>query len=253
MRHRTPIIAGNWKMFKSPTEGAALAQEIMAGLTELPMSEVVVCPPLVSLQSVYEVLRGTPIGLGAQDIHWEDSGAYTGEVSAPMLAGWCTHVIIGHSERRTYFGESDKQVKLKVAAALQHGLIPIICVGENLAENESGITSAVVERQVRAAYTDVTAEQAITTVIAYEPVWAIGTGMASTCAGANAVCGINVRGVLTDIFGESVAQSVRVQYGGSVKPANIADFIIQPDIDGALVGGASLDADDFLAIVENAV
>ena len=252
MIHRTPVIVGNWKMYKSPAEGAALAHEIVAAVGTLATSDVVVCPPFVTLPSVSDALLGTTIALGAQDIHWEETGAYTGEVSAPMLAGWCTHVIIGHSERRQYFGESDQNVKRKVTGALEYGLVPIICVGENLAENEAGRTAEVVERQVRAAYGDVTSEQAVTTIMAYEPVWAIGTGKAASGAGANAVCGINVRGVLTDLFGENVAQRVRVLYGGSVNPENISVFVNQPDIDGALVGGASIIANDFVLIVENA-
>lgn len=252
MIYRTRIIAGNWKMFKSPAEGSALAREIVAAFGDSLATEVVLCPSLVTLPAVAEVLLGTPIGVGAQCMHWEESGAYTGEVSAPMLSGWCTHIIVGHSERRQYCGETDEIVNRKVKAALKHDLAPIICVGENLIENKAGRTGEVVERQVRAAYEDVTAEQAQKTIIAYEPIWAIGSGRASTGAEANSVCGLNVRGVLTNIFGESVSQKIRVQYGGSVKPGNIAEFMSQPDIDGALVGGASLHAADFVSIVKNA-
>ena len=252
MIYRVPIITGNWKMFNSPSEGTSLAEEIVEGVGESPPSEVVICPPFVTLPAVSQALLGSPIGLGAQDMHWDENGAYTGEVSAPMLSGWCTHVIIGHSERRQYFGETDNSVRRKVRSALRHGLTPIICVGENLAENESGRTALVVEEQVRSAYEKVTREQALQTIVAYEPVWAIGTGKTATCLEANAVCGSHVRGVLTDLFGERVAERVRVQYGGSVKPSNIAEFMTQPDIDGALVGGASLNASDFVAIIENA-
>jgi triosephosphate isomerase len=186
-------------------------------------------------------------------MHWEKSGAFTGEVSAPMLAGWCSHVIIGHSERRQYFGETDETVNKKVKAALAHQLTPIICVGELLAEYEAGQTNAVVTRQMRGAYAGLTADEAGRTVIAYEPVWAIGTGKAATGAGANAVIGLAIRGLVADLFGSAIADGIRIQYGGSVTPANIAEFMAQPDIDGALVGGASLKPADFQAIVEAAI
>ncbi|MBI3241372.1 MAG: triose-phosphate isomerase [Chloroflexi bacterium] len=250
---RIPILAGNWKMNKTPVEAAELAASFAATLGNVAAAEVVLCPPFVSLPAVQAATRGTRLGLGAQDVHWEKSGAFTGEVSAPMLAGWCTHVIIGHSERRQYFGETDETVNKKVKAALAHNLTPIICVGELLAEYEAGQTGAVVARQVRGAYDGLTAEQAAKTVIAYEPVWAIGTGKAATGAGANAVIGLNIRGVVADLFGSAVADGLRVQYGGSVTPANIAEFMAQPDIDGALVGGASLKPADFQAIVEAAI
>ena len=250
---RTPIIAGNWKMNKTPAEAADLARAFAVSLGNLSGVEVVLCPPHVSLPAVHAAIQGTRLGLGAQDMHWEKSGAFTGEVSAPMLAGWCTHVIIGHSERRQYFGETDETVNKKVKAALAHNLTPIICVGELLAEYEAGQTGAVVTRQVRGAYDGLTAGQAAKTVIAYEPVWAIGTGKAATGAGANAVIGLNIRGVIADLFGSAVADGLRVQYGGSVTPANIAEFMAQPDIDGALVGGASLKPGDFQAIVEGAI
>jgi triosephosphate isomerase len=250
---RIPILAGNWKMNKTPAEAAELASAFAVSLGSVTAAEVVLCPPFVSLPAVQAAIRGTVLGLGAQDVHWEKSGAFTGEVSAPMLAGWCTHVIIGHSERRQYFGETDETVNKKVKATLAHNLTPIICVGELLAEYEAGQTGAVVNRQVRGAYDGLTAEQAAKTVIAYEPVWAIGTGRAATGAGANAVIGLNIRGVIADLFGSAVADGLRVQYGGSVTPANIAEFMAQPDIDGALVGGASLKAGDFLAIVEAAI
>ncbi len=247
---RIPIIAGNWKMHKTVAEALELVRELRRGLVEVEGVEVVLCPAFVALAPVAELLKPTKIGLGAQNMFWEDQGAYTGEVSPLMLKDLVQYVILGHSERRQYFGETDESVNRKVKAALKHGLTPIICVGENLEENEAGRTQAVVERQLRAALRDISAEQARALVIAYEPVWAIGTGKPATGAGANAVIGLTVRGVLADLYGEEVAQAVRVQYGGSVNPQNIAEFVIQPDIDGALVGGASLKAPDFIAIVQ---
>jgi len=247
---RIPIIAGNWKMHKTVAEALELVRELRRGLVEVEGVEVVLCPAFVALAPVAELLKPTKIGLGAQNMFWEDQGAYTGEVSPLMLKDLVQYVILGHSERRQYFGETDEGVNRKVKAALKHGLKPIICVGENLEENEAGRTHAVVERQLRAALRDIPAAQARALVIAYEPVWAIGTGKPATGAGANAVIGLTVRGVLADLYGEEVAQAVRVQYGGSVNPQNIAEFVIQPDIDGALVGGASLKAPDFIAIVQ---
>lgn len=252
MADRVPIIAGNWKMNLAPAEGADLARAVITELGESLPTEVVLCPPFVTLPAVAEACKGSGVRLGAQNVHWEQRGAYTGEISLSMLSGLCTYVIVGHSERRQFFGETDDSVNRKVRAVLSNDMRPIICVGENLEQNEAGQTTDVVERQVRAAYSGITAEQARDTVIAYEPIWAIGTGKAATGAGANAVCGLNVRGVLNDLYGESVAQSIRVQYGGSVKPENAAEFMVQPDIDGALVGGASLKAEDFVGIVRAA-
>ncbi len=240
-------------MNKTPAEAADLARAILSSMADAARVDVVLCPPFVSLAAVYEAIKGTRLGLGAQNIHWEKSGAFTGEVSAPMLAGWCTHVIIGHSERRQYFGETDQTVNKKIRAALAQDLTPIVCVGETLAQYEAGQTSEVVNRQVHGAYDGFTAEEASRTVMAYEPVWAIGTGKAATGAGANAVIGLNVRGIIADMFGSAVADNLRVLYGGSVTPANIAEFMAQPDIDGALVGGASLKAPDFTAIAQAAV
>lgn len=247
---RIPIIAGNWKMHKTVTEALELVRTLRRGLLEVEGVEVILCPPFVALAPVAELLKPTKIGLGAQNMFWEDQGAYTGEVSPLMLKDLVQYVILGHSERRQYFGETDEGVNRKVKAALKHGLKPIICIGENLEENEAGRTNEVVERQLRAALRDIPAEQARALVIAYEPVWAIGTGKPATGAGANAVIGLTVRGVLATLYGEEVAQAVRVQYGGSVNPQNIAEFMVQPDIDGALVGGASLKAPDFIAIVQ---
>jgi len=247
---RVPIIAGNWKCYKTVAEAVELVRELRQGLMNIKGVEVVLCPSFVALAPVADLLKPTSIGLGAQNMFWEDQGAYTGEVSPLMLKGLCQYVILGHSERRQYFGETDEGVNRKVKAALSHGLKPIVCIGENLAENEAGRTADVVERQLRAALRDVSAEQVRTLVIAYEPVWAIGTGRPATGAGANAVIGQTVRGTLAELYGEALAQEVRIQYGGSVNPQNIAEFMTQPDIDGALVGGASLKAADFVAIVQ---
>ncbi len=240
-------------MNKTPAEAADLAVALARSLGGLTGVEVVLCPPFVSLPAVGAAVKSTRIALGAQNIHWEKSGAFTGEVSALMLAGLCSHVIIGHSERRQYFGETDASVNKKVKAALANGLTPIICVGELLAEYEAEQTGVVVSWQMRGAYADLTADDAARTVVAYEPVWAIGTGKAATGAGANAVIGLHIRGMLADLYGSALADGIRIQYGGSATPANIAEFMSQPDIDGALVGGASLKAPDFEAIVQAAL
>jgi triosephosphate isomerase len=197
-------------------------------------------------------LAGTGVALGAQNMHWEKAGAYTGEISGAMLAGLCQYVIVGHSERRQYFGETDETVNKKARAALANGLTPIICVGENLAENEAGRTAEVVVRQTRAALAGLAAQEVLQTVLAYEPIWAIGTGKAATPAGANAVIGLHIRGALAELYTAAVADAVRVQYGGSVTGANAVELMSQPDIDGALVGGASLKAGEFGAIVRAA-
>lgn len=240
-------------MNKTIAEAADLARTFGSTLGAVSAAEVILCPPFVSLPTVAEIVKGTRLGLGAQNVHWEKSGAYTGEVSAGMLAGLCSHVIIGHSERRQYFGEDDLMVNKKVKAALANSLIPIICVGETLAEYEEGDTAEVVKHQTRGAYEDLTTEHAARTIVAYEPVWAIGTGKAATGAGANTVIGIHIRGTLNELFGSTVADGLRILYGGSVTPANIAEFMAQPDIDGGLVGGASLKAADFETIVKEAI
>ena len=247
---RKPVVAANWKMNKTASEAVDLARELVAAIQPFTAVERLVCPPFTALAAVAPVLAGTGIGLGAQNMHWEKSGAYTGEVSPLMLAGLCQYVVVGHSERRQYFAETDETVNKKVKAALAHGLTPIVCVGENLAENEAGQTAAVVTRQTRAAYAGLTAGDALKTILAYEPVWAIGTGKAATPAGANAVIGLHIRGALADLYSSAVADALRVQYGGSVTAANAADLMAQPDIDGALVGGASLKPAEFAAIVK---
>lgn len=246
---RVPIIAGNWKMHKTVEEAVALVRKMRRGLSEVKSVERVLCPPFVALTAVQELLRATDIKLGAQDMFWEEQGAYTGEISPLMLRELCDYVIIGHSERRQYFAETDENVHRKAVAALAHGLTPIICVGENLQQNESGATEQVVSSQVRAALMGLSADQVRGLVIAYEPIWAIGTGKPATGAVANRIIGLVIRGTIADLYDETMASAVRIQYGGSVKPDNIEEFMVQPEIDGALVGGASLDANDFVEIV----
>jgi triosephosphate isomerase len=250
---RKPFIAGNWKMYRTIEEAVALVQELRAALEGVVGCDVAVCPPFPALAAVREALAGSAIGLGAQNMHWEEQGAFTGEVSPPMLQGLCDYVIIGHSERRTLFGETDETVNKKLHAALAHGLKPILCVGENLEQNRAGETETFVGSQVRAAFAGVTAEQARIVTMAYEPIWAIGTGIPATGEGANTIIGGTVRGTLAALYGDDVAASIRIQYGGSVKPGNIAEFMAQPEIDGALVGGASLRAADFVGIVKEAL
>ncbi len=249
---RKPFVAGNWKMNKTGEEARALLVEMLPGLQDVSSIDRAVCPPFPYLMMVDNMLTGTGVGLGAQNMYWEESGAFTGEVSPKMVAEFCQYVILGHSERRQYFGETDETVNRKVKAAYAVGITPIMCVGETLAENEAGKTAEVVERQVREGLKGLTAELARSLVIAYEPVWAIGTGRAATAEGANAVLANHIRPVLKEMFGEDVAQAVRIQYGGSVNAKNAAEFFSQPDIDGALVGGASLKAADFIAIAKAA-
>jgi triosephosphate isomerase len=249
MTSRIPIVAGNWKMNTTAIEALALLEGMLPGLVSVPEVERVVCPPFVSLAVMAPRLAGTGIGLGAQTMHWEDAGAFTGEVSPLMIKPLCSHVILGHSERRAYFGETDGTVNKRVQAALRHDLAPIVCVGETLAENEAGRTAEVVRRQVREGLAGLTAAQGTRLVVAYEPVWAIGTGRAATPEGANAVVGGVIRSSLGELFGAETAAAIRIQYGGSVTAANAAAFFSQPDIDGALVGGASLKPNEFLQIV----
>jgi triosephosphate isomerase len=212
--------------------------------------DLAVCPTATALAAVSEALKGANVTVGAQNMHWEEQGAFTGEVSPPMLVGLCDYVIIGHSERRTLFGETDDTVNKKLHAALAHELKPILCVGENLQQNQAGETEEFVGGQVRAALADVTAEQAELITLAYEPIWAIGTGVPATGEGANDIIGGTVRGTLAALYGDDVGQAIRIQYGGSVKPANVVEFMTQPEIDGALVGGASLRTADFAEIVK---
>jgi len=245
---RRPLVAGNWKMFMTTAEARVLVAELLPGLAAVHGVEIVICPPYTSILPVAAMLEGTEIRVGAQNMHWEASGAFTGEVSPLMLAEFCKYVIIGHSERRAYFGETDADVNRKVKAALNHGLIPIMCVGETLGENETGLTEVVVTRQVRKGLEGVDSTAIDKVVIAYEPVWAIGTGRAATAEGANQVIRDFIRRVVGQIYGDDLAQQVRILYGGSVKASNAAEFFQQAEIDGALVGGASLKASEFVPI-----
>ena len=248
---RRKFICGNWKMFKSPAEAAALVRELRARVADTGV-QVAIAPPFVSLQAAKEALAGSPIQLFAQNCHWEKQGAFTGEVSAPMLkALGCDGVILGHSERRQHFGETDETVNRRLKSVLGEQLLPIVCVGETLAEREAGNTWAVVSRQTRGALAGLSAEQLLLLTLAYEPVWAIGTGKTATTAQAQEVHG-QLRGLLRELGGAAVADAVRIQYGGSVKPDNAAELLSQPDIDGALVGGASLKSEDFARIIAGA-
>jgi triosephosphate isomerase len=249
---RTPIVAGNWKMNKTVEEARLLVFDMSRKLGGIEGVEKVLCPPFPALLAVSALLKGTDIGLGAQNMHWEEKGAFTGEVAPNMVAEFCQYIIIGHSERRAYFGETDETVNKKVHAALAHDLIPIICVGESLEENESGRTGEVVRRQISRGLADVDPAKAAGLIIAYEPIWAIGTGRASSGENANAVLADHIRPALADLFGAETAQAIRIQYGGSVTGANADEFFGQPEIDGALVGGASLKVDDFVAIAQAA-
>jgi triosephosphate isomerase (TIM) len=249
---RRPLVAGNWKMYKTVAEARHLVSELVPGLQVLEGTDRVLCPPFPSLLAVASLLEGTDVRLGAQNMHWEASGAYTGEVSPLMLSELCQYVILGHSERRTYFGETDETVNRKMHSALAHNLIPIMCVGETLEEYESGRTQEVVFRQMKLGLSGLEPPDGNAIVVAYEPVWAIGTGRASTAEDANSVIADVIRPAMKEVFGEELAQSVRVLYGGSVKGDNAAEFFSQPDIDGALVGGASLKVADFTQIARAA-
>jgi len=245
---RRPFVAGNWKMHTREHEAVALARAV-AELTEGFAGDLAVCVPFPHLAPVRAVLSGSHVLLGAQDVHWEAQGAFTGEVSAPMLADYCQVVIVGHSERRRYFCETDEWVRQKAAAALAAGLRPIVCVGETIEERRSGRTFEVLERQVREGLRDVAIDERLT--IAYEPVWAIGTGENATPDTAQEACAF-IRGLLRELAG-GAADEIRIQYGGSVTAANAPELLAQPDIDGALVGGASLRPEEFAAIVRAAV
>jgi triosephosphate isomerase len=247
---RVPLIAGNWKMYQTVANAVALVERLKGLVGESDGVEVVVCPPFTALPAVAQALKGSRIGLGAQNMHWDKEGAYTGEVSPAMLTDLgCRHVILGHSERRQYFGETDLYVNRKLKAALEYGLVPIVCIGETLAEREDGRTMQVVDGQLQGGLSGVPAEAGAGIVLAYEPVWAIGTGRAATQAQAEEVHTF-IRTRLMELWGETVATAIRILYGGSVKPDNIDALMAGPDIDGALVGGASLQADAFARIVQ---
>lgn len=254
---RIPLVAGNWKMYKTVAEARHLVSEMVPALQAIRGVEKVICPPFTAILAVAALLEGSAIRLGAQNMHWEPYGAFTGEISPLMLVEYCQYVILGHSERRTHFGETDAVINKKIHAALTHGLTPIFCVGETLEEHEAGRTFEVVNRQIREglAGLEIGTDQdgQVSLVVAYEPVWAIGTGRAATGEDANRVVRQVIRPALADLFGEDVAQSTRVLYGGSVKADNAAEFFSQDEIDGALVGGASLKASEFINITHAAI
>lgn len=250
---RKPIVAGNWKMNKTVADALSLVEGIKAELSDVQNVDVVLCPPFTALYAVRQSITGTAIDLGAQNAHWEKSGAYTGEISVEMLREiGCHYVILGHSERRQYFKETDEMVNRKAKAVLAAGLFPIVCVGETLEEREAGRTEPVVATQVRGSLAGLSANDLLRTVIAYEPVWAIGTGRTATPQQAQEVHAL-IRKWLAEMADLHVAQSVRIQYGGSVKPSNAKELFSQPDIDGGLIGGASLEARSFIDIVRGAM
>jgi triosephosphate isomerase len=245
----TNIVAGNWKMNTDLASGVELASAVAAGVVAVPGVRVIIAPPFVALAAVRDALTGSGVAVAAQNMHADDSGAFTGEIAPPMLVGLCDYVIIGHSERRQFFGETDESVGRKAAAALQHGLRPIVCVGETLDERESGRAAEVIRRQVVAALTDLDPEAAVGALaIAYEPVWAIGTGRAATPEIADQIMGGAISSTVAAVLGADAASATHLLYGGSVNPANAADFAAVPSVNGALVGGASLDAGAFLGV-----
>ena len=248
---RKAVIAGNWKMNKTPDEAKTLIEEIKP-LVKDADCDVVVCVPYVDLQNAIEATKGSNIGIGAENCHFEKSGAFTGEISAPMLTSMgVNYVIIGHSERRTYFGETDVTVNKRTLAALESGLKVIVCVGEYLEQREQGITAELVAMQTKIALGGVSAEQLKNVIIAYEPVWAIGTGLTATPEQANEVCAV-IRKAIADLYGADAADATTIQYGGSMNAKNAEELLAQPDVDGGLIGGASLKAPDFAAIVKAA-
>ncbi len=244
---RTPFIAGNWKMNTTISEAVTLAKSLREKIDKVENVEKVLCPPFISLMAVEKVVEESSLKLGAQNMHFEEKGAYTGEISPLMLKGLCEFVILGHSERRNYFGETDEIVNKKVKTTLEFGLKPILCVGERLEENEAGKTVEVINRQIREGLRDIENPQGL--VVAYEPVWAIGTGKAANGTQANETI-VLIRNLLTEIYDREFAQKTRILYGGSITSANIEEFTSFADIDGALVGGASLKVDEFSGIVE---
>lgn len=249
---RKKLIAGNWKMNKTPADGVALVKEISLEIGRQTDVDVLVCPPFTALESVGHAIEGLNVKLGAQNMHFEVSGAFTGEVSAPMLRDlFVTHVILGHSERRALFCEDDQLINRKVLSALKHELRPVLCVGETLEQREAGETLKVVQTQLEAGLEGISNEQASSVILAYEPVWAIGTGKVATADQAQEVHAF-IRGLLTKIFGEAIAQKVRILYGGSMKPANAAELLSQKDIDGGLIGGASLEGRSFVDLIKAA-
>jgi triosephosphate isomerase len=253
LSNATPFIAGNWKMHKTVAEADELVARIMAAMADMMEAEVVVIPPFTALSKVKRILYESPLQLGAQNLHWEDQGAFTGEVSSPLLkeAG-CQYVLVGHSERRQFFGETDQTVNLKIKAALSHDLIPILCVGESLEEREEGRTTTKVERQLVEGLDGLTDDQFSRVIMAYEPIWAIGTGLTATPEQAQEVHGF-IREKLSENYGNSACACAIILYGGSVKPANTFSLLKEKDINGALVGGASLESGSFIEIVKEAI
>ncbi len=250
---RTPIIAGNWKLNNTVSEAVDLTNELIDLVASCNGVEIVIAPTFTALDAVSNAVKNSNILLAAQDVYWEDSGAFTGEVSAPLLKDvGCDYVIIGHSERRQYFGETNETVNQKVKSVLAHNMKPIICVGEKLEDREAGRTETVIKDHVTGGTLGLSAEELLSSVIAYEPVWAIGTGKTATPAQAQEVHQ-NIRNLLSDAYTDEISSQVRIQYGGSVKPENAAELMAQPDVDGALVGGASLQADSFAQIIKNTI
>jgi triosephosphate isomerase len=250
MNSRTPLIAGNWKMYKTSSEAVETAGRLVELVADTSGVDIMIAPVFTALDPVSKVVEGSRVGLGAQNLYWEREGAYTGEISADMLvSAGCRYVIIGHSERRQYFGETDETVNKKISAAIAADLIPVFCIGETESERESGNTFSVLDKQVRDGLKERVVDDLGTLVVAYEPVWAIGTGKTATSDQAQEAHKY-IRSVLDEIFGSVLADATRILYGGSVKPANVSELMAMPDIDGALVGGASLDAESFSQIVK---
>jgi triosephosphate isomerase (TIM) len=247
---RIPIVAGNWKMYKTPSEAAEFISALIPELSPLNGVERVVCPPYIAIPAVSAKAAGSPIQVGAQNVHWQKEGAYTSDVAASMLQGLVEYVIVGHSEVRQYHGDTDERVNLRAKAALGAGLKPIIAVGESVETYRAGQTEAFVGAQIRACFEGIPTEAVSSIVVAYEPLWAIGTGLTPTAEEANQIIKNAIRNVLASLYGEDAAQQVRIQYGGSVKPDNMKGFMGQPDIDGALVGGASLKVNDFATLIK---
>jgi triosephosphate isomerase len=249
---RTKVIAGNWKMFKTNEEAQEMVLALKAKVNNVQKAKMIVCPPFTALESVAKTLNGSSIGVGAQNMHWEKQGAFTGEISADMIVGTrAAYVILGHSERRQYFGETEETVNKKLKAALAAGLLPIVCVGETLDQREQGITNDIVGTQLEGALAGISAEDMEKIIIAYEPVWAIGTGKTATPDQAQEMHAF-IRSVLANLYSQTLADTIILQYGGSVKPGNASELLSQKDVDGALVGGACLEADSFNGIIQAA-
>jgi triosephosphate isomerase len=246
---RTPIIAGNWKMYKTLDESVAFVSELAPKLISFTNVECVVSPTFIAIPAVANMLKNTNIKVCSQNVHWEDNGAFTSQIAPTMLQGLVEYVIIGHSECRAYLNETDETVNKKAKSALNHGLKPIIAVGESLTQNEAGETEAFVSGQVRAALDGISGNNMANVVIAYEPIWAIGTGKNASGEIANQIIATAIRSTVRLLYGDAIAGDIRIQYGGSVKPNNMAEYMSQPDIDGALVGGASLNVNDFTELI----